>query len=445
MTAINTERPLEVNAELMAQLTSSDTFFPPELKSLGETGLTVEFVEGLLCRQLATIGGNSGRRLAAAICLPLHMVGPILESMRKRNLVSHTGVAPFNDYNYILTEEGTNRARGHLRQCAYVGPAPVPLSEYVVSVEAQSIADEAPSRKTLMDACRSISVETKIFDLLGPALNSCGGMFLYGAPGNGKSTLARCMTSCFGQSIWVPHAIIENGEIIKFFDSQYHKAIPEDEAGVMRGPSIDRRWIRIQRPTVVVGGELTIDNLELRHNRDGNVNEAPLQLKSNCGCLLIDDFGRQRIAPGELLNRWIVPLESRHDFLTLPSGRKIQVPFEQMIIFSTNLEPEDLVDEAFLRRIPYKIHMSDPSDEEFHHLFRLYCSKFGCEYRKDVVNYLLEKHYRQPGRAKRRCHARDLLTQIRNYCRYHCHPVELRPEYIDSVVSTYFAMVLKTS
>jgi predicted ATPase with chaperone activity len=444
MTAPPTDKPFEVDAELLAQLTSSDTFCPPEPKTIAETGLSEQFIEALLCRHLAMIGGNSGRRLAAAICLPLRLVVPILESMRNRKLLTHAGTAPLNDYNYILTESGHEQARGHLRQSAYVGPAPVPLAEYVDSVEAQSIADEAPSRQKLLEACRNISVEPKIFDLLGPALNSCAGMFLYGAPGNGKSTLARCVTSCFGQSIWIPHTIIESGEIIKFYDTQFHKALPEERDSLLRAATIDRRWIRVERPTVVVGGELTLDNLELRFNRDRNVNEAPLQLKSNCGCLLIDDFGRQRIAPGELLNRWIVPLESRHDFLTLPSGRKIQVPFQQLIIFSTNLEPEDLVDEAFLRRIPYKIHMTDPTDLEFHHLFKLYCAKFGCEYRKDVVNFLLEKHYRQPGRAKRRCHARDLLMQVRNYCRYHGHELELRPEYLDSAVETYFAMVLKS-
>ncbi len=443
MPTTQTDKPMEVNAELLAQLLSSDTFSPPEPKTIAETGLSEQYIEALLFRHLAVIGGNSGRRLAALTCLPLRLVSPILESMRSRKFVAHSGTAQLNDYNYMLTEAGHEQARGHLRQSAYVGPAPVPLAEYVVSVEAQSIADEAPTRQTLLDACRNISVETKLFDLLGPALNSCAGMFLYGAPGNGKSTLARCVTSCFGQSIWVPHAIIENGEIIKFYDTQFHKALPEEGEGLLRSATIDRRWIRVERPTVVVGGELTLDNLELRYNRDRNVNEAPLQLKSNCGCLLVDDFGRQRIAPGELLNRWIVPLESRHDFLTLPSGRKIQVPFQQLIIFSTNLEPEDLVDEAFLRRIPYKIHMTDPKDEEFHHLFRLYCEKFDCEYRKDVVNYLVEKHYRQTGRAMRRCHARDLLTQVRNYCRYHGHELELRPEYLDAAVETYFAMVLK--
>jgi predicted ATPase with chaperone activity len=249
---------------------------------------------------------------------------------------------------------------------------------------------------------------------------------------------------CFGQQIWVPHAVVEGGQVIKFYDTQFHRKTEKADDGPLRLANVDRRWIQIARPTVVVGGELTLDSLDLRHHRESNVCEAPLQMKSNCGCLLIDDFGRQRIAPADLLNRWIVPLESRHDFLTLPTGKKIQVPFEQIVIFSTNLEPEDLVDEAFLRRIPYKVHATDPSDEEFHYLFRMYCEKFGCEYRKDVVNYLLDTHYRACGRAKRRCHPRDLLAQVRNYCRYNEVPLELLPEYFDIVVDSYFAMVLKT-
>ena len=197
-------------------------------------------------------------------------------------------------------------------------------------------------------------------------------MFLYGAPGNGKSTLAKRITLCFGQEIWIPHALFEDGQIIKFFDSAYHDPVVNDERGITKCGEHDRRWVKISRPTVVVGGELTMDNLELRHDPRSNVNEAPLQMKSNCGCLLIDDFGRQRIEPGQLLNRWIVPLEMRHDFLTLPTGKKLQVPFDQLVIFSTNLEPRDLVDEAFLRRIPYKIEIGDPSEEEFHQLFQLY-------------------------------------------------------------------------
>jgi hypothetical protein len=199
--------------------------------------------------------------------------------------------------------------------------------------------------------------------------------------------------------------------------------------------------VKVRRPTVVVGGELTMDSLEIRHDPVSNTSEAPLQLKSNCGCLLIDDFGRQRIEPAELLNRWIIPLESRQDFLTLSTGKKIKVPFEQLIIFSTNLEPKDLVDEAFLRRIPYKIQINDPDEEEYQHLFELYAVAAGCEYRRDVVEHLLQQHYRAHNLPMRRCHPRDLLSQVRNYCVYNGLPTEMRPEYFDRVVKSYFTVL----
>ena len=433
-----------MDRSLLDTLLTDDVFRPVEPSSLEETGLNETLVESLLIKQLAVGSGETGRGLAQAVCLPFGIVSRILDSLRTRKLIGHTGTARFNDFVYLLTEKGFERSQELFRECAYVGPAPVRLTDYVISVEAQSISHEAPDKERLTSACASISVDPKLFQSLGPALNSNGGMFLYGAPGNGKSTLARHITMCFGQHIWVPYAIFEAGQLIKFFDTQYHHPVENNQDGPLRQSSFDRRWVQITRPTVIVGGELTLDNLELRHHRESNVCEAPLQMKSNCGCLLIDDFGRQRIAPAELLNRWIVPLEARLDFLTLPTGRKIQVPFEQKVIFSTNLEPEDLVDEAFLRRIPYKIHATDPSDEEFHGLFRMYCDKLGCEYRRDVVTYLLETHYLGCGRAKRRCHPRDLLLQIRNYCRYNGLLFELLPEYCDIVVQTYFAMVLKS-
>ena len=433
-----------IDPALLRSLLTDSAFFPVEPASLEETGLSETLVQSLLCKQLSVAGNATGRGLAGSVCLPFGIVARCLDTLRSRKVVGHISTAPLNDFIYTLTEEGLSRAREMLRDSGYMGSAPVRLSEYVLSVEAQSISHETPDRARLTKACAGISVDPKMFESLGPAINASGGMFLYGAPGNGKSTLARHITMCFGQHIWIPQTIIAAGQIIKLYDSQFHRQVDESESGPLLTSNVDRRWVQILRPTVVVGGELTLDSLELRHHRESNVCEAPLQMKSNCGCLLIDDFGRQRIAPADLLNRWIVPLESRHDYLTLPTGKKIQVPFEQIVIFSTNLEPEDLVDEAFLRRIPYKIHAADPTDEEFHHLFRMYCEKLGCDYRKDVVNYLLDAHYRPCGRAKRRCHPRDLLAQVRNYCRYNGLPLELLPEYFDVVVRSYFAMVLKT-
>lgn len=432
----------DVEQSLLSTLLSEDAFWPAEPQTLEETGLTTSFVESLVLKQFRLAGTCSGRNVAEQLCLPFRCVEPLYGSLRTRQLLVHAGAAPFNDYYYTLTDQGRVQAQAAVNACAYVGPAPVPLMDYVIAVEAQAISAEATKRAQLEQAVAGISVVPELFDALGPALNSGAGMFLYGAPGNGKSTLARRMTMCFGQKIWIPHALYEDGQLIKLYDGAYHTPADSQRKGVVKATNHDRRWMRINRPTVVVGGELTMDNLEIRYDARSNTSEAPLQMKSNCGCLLIDDFGRQRIAPAELLNRWIVPLEAKHDFLTLPSGKKIQVPFEQLVMFSTNIEPRDLVDEAFLRRIPYKIEIGDPNEEEFRYLFKLYCRSFGCEYRADAIEYLLEHHYHARNRSLRRCHPRDLLMQVRNYCSYNSLPLELRTEYLDRACRTYFTVVL---
>ena len=433
---------LHTNEESRLQAFLSDErFCPIEPRALDETGLSPTLIESLVCKRLAVSGTASGRAIADNLRLPFRVLEEMFGSLRTRQIIVHSGTAPFNDFYYILTEQGQQRAKAYQRACAYVGAAPVPLQEYVISVEAQCISTESPTDQDLAAACADISVDDQWFDLIGPAVNSGAGMFLFGAPGNGKSTLAKRITLCFGQEIWIPRTIVEDGQLIKLFDASCHNEVLESTAGILKAKDFDRRWVRIQRPTVSVGGELTMDNLDIRHDPVSNVSEAPLQLRSNGGCLVLDDFGRQRIEPAELLNRWIVPLENGYDFLTLSTGKKIQVPFEQLIIFSTNLEPRDLVDEAFLRRIPYKIELADPGEEEFIRLFALYAEKFGCENRLDAVRHLLDRHYRATGRALRRCHPRDLLKQIRNYCRYKRLPFEMRAEYFDMVVNSYFAMV----
>lgn len=431
----------DISESLLKTFIADERFWPAEPQTLEETGLPVSLIESLICKQLAVSGTVSGRAISERICLPFRLLENVFGALRTRQLIVHSGAAPFNDYYYMLTESGQDRAGSYMRSCAYVGAAPVPLVDYVNSVEAQCISTESPTEEDLIKACADISVSDRLFELIGPAVNSGAGMFLFGAPGNGKSTIAKRITACFGQEMWIPRAIIEDDQIIKLYDSSYHRELSQSQQSVLKTSAFDTRWVRIQRPTVTVGGELTMDNLEIRHDPVNNVSESPLQLKSNGGCLLIDDFGRQRLNPAELLNRWIVPLECGHDFLTLATGKKIQVPFEQLIIFSTNLEPRELVDEAFLRRIPYKIEIGDPGEEEFYELFRLYAEHFGCEYRADCIKYLVEEHYKPSNQAMRRCHPRDLLKQIRNYCRYRRLPFEMRPEYFDRVVNSYFAVV----
>jgi predicted ATPase with chaperone activity len=436
---------LDIQDGLLATLLTDDAFWPSEPRSIEDTGLSATAIEALICKYLLAIGTNSGHGIAEHLCLPFGILESIFNGLRTRQIIVHGGSAPFNDYYYTLTETGRNRARSFQSTSGYIGPAPVPLMDYVISVEAQTIAAEAPGREQLQSAMAGISVDEALYDAIGPAVNSGAGMFLYGAPGNGKSTLAKRLIMCFGQEIWVPYAVVEDGQLIKLYDASYHTVVEKPHDSLIKAADFDRRWIKVKRPTVVVGGELTIDNLEIRTDKLTNVSEAPLQMKANCGCMLIDDFGRQRIDPDQLLNRWIVPLEARHDFLTLPTGKKIQIPFELLILFSTNLEPRDLVDEAFLRRLPYKVEVGDPNDEEFHRLFQIYADHFDCEYRPEVVEYLLDQHYRADNRARRRCHPRDLLLQVKNYCSYQNLPFEMTPDYLDRAVKTYFTDVLDGS
>jgi len=424
----------------LSALLSGESFRPVQPKSLEEAGLSESFVEALICKRLLAIGRDSGRGLSDHLCLSFTLLEPLFQKLRTRQILTHKGSAPLSDYFYVLTDLGREMAQSMQAACAYQGPAPVPLADYINAVEAQTILAESPKRAQLEEAFRDISVRPELFSRLGPAISSGTGLFLYGAPGNGKTTLAERITRCFGQEIWIPQVILVEGELLKLYDPAYHIAGPREKRSLHRDPP-DERWIKIRRPTVMVGGELTLDSLEIRHNPRANVSEAPLQMKSNGGSLLIDDFGRQRINPVELLNRWIIPLEKRYDFLTLASGKKIQVPFDQLILFSTNLEPRDLVDEAFLRRIPFKINVPDPNEEEFHRLFELAASQFGCLYDPAAVEYLLQRHYRGQKRPLRRCHPRDLLLQIHCHCTYNDLPTAMTPEYLDLAVESYFTVV----
>jgi predicted ATPase with chaperone activity len=423
---------------LLAALKLDEGFRPQEVRSEQESGLNSTFIEDLILKYLAGIGSASGRSISDHICLPLAVLENRYAALRTRQEISPVSSGMLGDYVYRLTDQGRDKAMRAIRECAYAGPAPVPLEDYTNSVQAQNIRSEKPRRKQLEAAFSDILASTDLLNQLGPAINAGKGMFIYGPPGNGKTTIAQRITRCFGQTIFVPHAIVEDGQIIKLFDSACHQQVRSTTESLLREAEFDRRWVRIQRPTVVVGGELTMDNLELKHNAVSNVSEASLQLKSNCGCLLIDDFGRQRVDPVELLNRWIVPLENRVDYLTLANGKKVEVPFEQLIIFSTNLEPHKLADDAFLRRIPFKIEVGSPQTEEFHTLFQLVANKQHIDCPREMIDYLIRKHYVACSRPLRRCHARDLLEQIQYYCEYNEYPPTINEQHLDYAVRNYF-------
>lgn len=417
--------------------------FKPEIpESLQEAKLSEDEVEKLVLKFLLQKGSASGREISNQIKIPFGILFPLLKAWKFEQMITFKSSAEMGDYIFGITETGRERARKYSMECSYYGAAPVGLPEYLHSMAAQTIAGMEATEEDLVRAFSDLLISTDMFERLGPAINSGRGMFLFGEPGNGKTSIAERITSCFGDSVWIPRTLGIDGDYIRLFDPGVHDEVHADEDESLFDLSgVDPRWIRIQRPTIVAGGELTMQELEVTQNPTTKICEAPLQLKSNCGTLVIDDFGRQSMPVDVLLNRWIVPLEKRFDYLNLPSGKKIQVPFDQLIIFSTNLEPNDLVDGAFLRRIPYKIQVPDPLPEHFVQLFDIMAPKVGLINDPEAIEYLIESHYIPKQRPFRNCQPRDLLLQVRNYCIYRKLPKKVTKEALDFAVDNYFSMM----
>jgi predicted ATPase with chaperone activity len=431
-----TRSPLNVGKELGGY----DGFFPVEPTSLKEAGLTIAEMEGFCLRYLLTCGTGSGRAIADNLRMPFNLIAEVLQMLKDQLLLTFRDSAPMNDYVYELSEQGLIRARRRAEHLTYFGAAPVRFSEYVDAVKRQSVDKVKPNPADLRRAFADLQLSDAAVSQIGQAVTGGRSMFLYGAPGNGKTSIAERVIRSVSEHIWIPRAITVTDEIIRVFDPACHEELPfEANTGMLQTQKVDRRWVRIKRPTVVAGGELTLEMLECHVNPTTGVNEAPLQMKSNCGALVIDDFGRQRISTTELLNRWIIPLEKGHDYIMLPSGRHIQIPFAQLLVFSTNLDPRQIVDEAFLRRIPYKIEVTDPSEPEFRQLFCRLADKMGFVYQPKLVDYVLDKHYRRNGRPLRFCHAGDILVQVKNLCDFHNLPYDLSENAIDVAAFNYFA------
>ncbi|HEX8202967.1 MAG TPA: AAA family ATPase [Isosphaeraceae bacterium] len=420
-------------------------FRPQPVADFQAAGLNPAQVEGLVLKFLLGAGVATGRRIASELALPFGPFPEFLRHLQNQKTVSFTYATTAGDYDYTLTDIGRARAEAYLEECAYVGAAPVPFEDYVAAVAAQTIANEHPKEADLRRAFSDLLICEEMFQSLGPAINSGRGMFLYGAAGNGKTSIAERITRCFGWNVWIPRVLNFDGQIVKLFDPAMHEPVesaPAQRSSLFRRDEADPRWIEIRRPTIVAGGELTMDGLEIHFDPVTRISEAPLQMKSNTGTFLIDDFGRQRMQPLELLNRFIVPLEKRYDFLMLPNGKKVRVPFDQLILFSTNLEPKHLVDEAFLRRIPYKIQAADPTEAIFRRLIEIFAPKLGfAAVDRAAVDHLIERHYRAVNRPFRNCQPRDLLLQVRNYCLYNDLPLTLRPEYFDQAAGNYFTVM----
>ena len=419
---------------------------PPVPTSIAQTGLTADQIEQLMIKTM--YGGEAtGLTIAERLRLPYTMLEPLIERVRAEQLVEVRGATGSGSagYRYALTDAGRGRARQYLDASQYIGPAPVSLASYVAQMRALAAARVYIDRERLRHSFSHLVVSDPVLEQLGPAVNAGKAVFLYGAPGNGKTVIAEGLGRALGGDMYMPHAIDVDGHTLTMFDPINHDSLEADaeSSSVISIAPRDRRWVRIRRPIVMVGGELTLDMLDLTFNPLAKFYEAPIQLKANGGVFLVDDFGRQRIRPQELLNRWIVPLESRVDYLTLHTGKKFQVPFDVLIVFATNLDPASLADEAFLRRIPYKIPITDPTTDEFTRIFDLNCRRRNLRFHQVMVAYLQRRHYVPQGRPLRACHPRDLLDQVTALCRYRGIEPAITRELLDAACASYFVDGLK--
>jgi predicted ATPase with chaperone activity len=415
-----------------------------EPQSVADTGLELAVIADLALKVIYFNSGITAQAVSDTLCLPFfNIVDKALILLKREELIEVGGSNGFGElaYQYAATVKGITRVGDLLARSTYVGPAPVTLDSYRQVVAAQAIADVRVTPADVRRALADLVLDDFTIDSIGQAVNTGRSLFLYGPPGNGKTVLAEHIARLLGGAVFIPYALTVDGHIIKVLDLHNHELAPplRPGSGAARPVSHDGRWVLCRRPMVIVGGELTLAGLDLIHDDTNGLYQAPLQMKANGGLFLIDDFGRQQVSPQELLNRWIVPLEKRVDYLTLHTGKKIEIPFDQLIVFSTNLEPKSLVDEAFLRRIQNKIRIANPTVEQFREIFRRQSQVLNVPYSHEGLIYLLREYYVKPKRDLRACHPRDLLRQMIGIARYKGVPPSITPELIDMACRTYFA------
>jgi predicted ATPase with chaperone activity len=428
---------------------------PPQPTTIADSGLTMGFLTDHILKIIYFSGAVTGQQLEELIKLPfLGVIDKGLEFLKLEEFVDIIGAeGGFGEraFQYVITNKGRVKVHEALNRSQYAGPAPVPLSHYLEICRHQQIGAMVIDRVTIRRAFTHLIVNEKMHDRLGPAVNSARSLFLYGPPGNGKTAIAEGIAHMLGGYLLIPYAVEVDGQIIKIYDPLNHQVVHPEERKLdhpLAPPSDqletlpDRRWLLCRRPRVVVGGELMLEQLELIFDPVAKVYEAPFQLKANGGVFLIDDFGRQKCRPQDLLNRWIVPLERKIDFLALQTGKKLEVPFDLLIVFSTNLNPGDLVDDAFLRRIRHKIEVPNPTPAEYRAIFQLVCKQKQIPYSDEGLRYLFEEQYKKFGRELRACHPRDLCDQILDESRYRGIAPTMSRELLERACEAYFVQLV---
>lgn len=396
-------------------------------QTLENTGISKAFVFDLILKHLYLFGELSGMNIAEKLCLPFPVLDAVLDDTVWRKYAEKRGGKGLGNAADIfgLTEKGRDYVRDIMEIDTYTGPVPVPLEQYAEVIRGKSVRRFSISEELLREAWQDFVLDDELFQQVGPAMCSGKSCFLYGPPGTGKSTIAKAISRFFDQHggyVPVPHAVLVGGSVIRVYDPVYHQKVSEyvDDTSSAWLPqsSQDKRWVMCHRPTVTVGGELTLDMLDLRYNPTTKYYEAPLQMKANAGVFVIDDFGRQMVKPKDLLNRWIIPLEEHIDYLTLHTGKKFSIPFEQMVAFATNLDPQELTDEAFLRRIRYKVYVGELSEQAYRAIFDAECRKKSLQYTVDDVERFIKKHYKEKKNLMRACDPRDFTDAALDMIRF---------------------------